>query len=84
MGYTTIGWPAVDMVRADRDKRLRQGTVYCNGVQLDAFLLGRIHVLDSLDIEGNTGTKQDPLVISGKDARMMKLVMGWMSKVNPV
>ena len=33
---------------------------HCNGIQLDAFRPGCIQVLDSLDVEGNMGTKQDP------------------------
>ena len=41
-------------------RRWRQGAVCQNDVRLDAFWPGCIQVLDSLDVEGNTGTKQDP------------------------
>ena len=34
---------------------------YATGIQPDTFQPGCIQVLDSLDVEGNMGTKQDPL-----------------------
>ena len=72
------------MVQADRDeKRIAR---YCTPQwHLVGCFLTRVH--QGIGLPGSRRQHRyqaRPLVILGKDAQMMRLVMGWISWVNPV
>ena len=64
----------------------RQSALCHKGVQLVTFWPGHIQALDSLDMEGNLGTKQDALSsqASPVDGQLDDKASYWMSRVNPI
>ena len=79
MGHAAIGQPAMNMVQEDRDKKMK---ARCR--MLEWRLVGnfstRVH--PGIGLPGcrkQYGHQAGSLVISGMDAQMMGLVMGWMS-----
>ena len=74
----------MNMVWADRDKK-RKARCHMPQWHLAGRFSTRVH--PGIGLPGRRrqhGHQAGPLVISGKDAQMMRLVMGWMSRVNPV
>ena len=84
MGCAAIGQPAVIMVWADRDEKMKARC--CMPKQHSAGCFSaRVHPGTGLPgCRRQYGHQAGTLVILGKDARMVRLVTGWMSMVNPV